>query len=240
MLKPLGKRCYGSIPHLPNSRLGKADHRCSDGQARIATQKKRDKHDIVIVQEKLDGSNVGVAKINNEIIPLTRAGYVANTSPFKMHHIFHDWALKNKKRFNGLLDEGERVCGEWLLIAHGTKYKLPHEPFVAFDIMVNNTRMILETFNCAVRTFDFVQPKLISVGEPMNVEDAMKAVETSGHGAIDPVEGCVWRVERNAIKNKSTGERKKTVDYLVKYIRSDKIDGCYLDQEIENEVLVQW
>lgn len=49
--KPLGIKNYGSIAHLPNSRMGEGDHKISDGQARIATIKTRDKHDRVIVQE---------------------------------------------------------------------------------------------------------------------------------------------------------------------------------------------
>jgi len=48
--KPLGRKNYGSIPHLPNSRMGIGDHSCHEGQARIATIKARDKNDEVFVQ----------------------------------------------------------------------------------------------------------------------------------------------------------------------------------------------
>ena len=50
--KPLGQKAYGSIPHLPGSRLGVGDHHVTHGQAKIATEKPRDKHDFIIVQEK--------------------------------------------------------------------------------------------------------------------------------------------------------------------------------------------
>ena len=43
--KPLGGKAYGSIPHLIGSRVGPGDHHCHEGQARIATEKVRDKHD---------------------------------------------------------------------------------------------------------------------------------------------------------------------------------------------------
>ena len=56
--KPLKHKNYGSIPHLPNSRMGLADKSCHEGQARIATEEARDSNDEIIVQEKLDGSNV--------------------------------------------------------------------------------------------------------------------------------------------------------------------------------------
>ncbi len=42
--------------------MGPGDHKCEAGQARIATLKARDRHDHIIVQEKLDGTNVGVAR----------------------------------------------------------------------------------------------------------------------------------------------------------------------------------
>ena len=69
--------------------MGPADKHCHPGQAKIATVKERDKNDEVIVQEKLDRSNVGVAKINGQIVALTRAGYLASTSAFEQHHLFH-------------------------------------------------------------------------------------------------------------------------------------------------------
>jgi hypothetical protein len=34
-LKPLGRKSYGSIPHLPGSRLGPGDYCISEGQAPI-------------------------------------------------------------------------------------------------------------------------------------------------------------------------------------------------------------
>ena len=48
--KPLGRKNYGSIPHLPNSRMGPADKHCEEGQAKIATEQARDKNDEIFVQ----------------------------------------------------------------------------------------------------------------------------------------------------------------------------------------------
>lgn len=220
-MKPLGRKNYGSIPHLPGSRMGPADHHCHDGQRRIATEKKRDKHDFIVVQEKLDGSNVGIAKVNGQILAITRAGYLANTSPYQMHHWFHEWVEYNRNRFD-FLAEGERVCGEWLMVAHGTRYNLPHEPFVAFDIMRGPERANYEEFTQRLRD-RFTMPRVLSIGEPLAIETMLTMIEVSGHGAIDPVEGAVWRVER-----------KGKVDFLCKYVRPDKVDGKYLDDVVLN------
>lgn len=217
-LKPLGGKAYGSIPHLPGSRRGPADKGISDRQSEIATKKTRDRHDVVIVQEKLDGSNCSVAKISGEIIPLGRAGYRAISSRFEQHKHFHNWVFENHARFDELLEEGERCCGEWLAQAHGTKYELPHEPYVIFDIIKSGVRMPWNRLK--ERCQGFILPRTIHAGEgPLSVDAAIKLLEPSGHGAIDPVEGAVWRVERRGV-----------VDFLAKYVRAEKVDGCYLPE----------
>ncbi len=216
--KPLGQRAYGSIPHLPGSRRGPADKGLSELQARILTDKARDKHDIITVQEKLDGSCVAVAKINGAIVPLIRAGYPAEGSHYTQHHYFAGWVANESARFDSLLAEGERVCGEWLMEAHGTLYNLPHEPFVAFDIMRGHDRIPPAAMKVLCDGQGFVTPRVIHVGSPISIEKVLSMLEPSGHGAIDGIEGAVWRVERQGV-----------VDFLGKYVRPDKVDGKYLE-----------
>jgi len=234
--KPLNGKSYGSIAHLPGSRLGPGDHKCHDGQERIACQKLRDKHDEVIVQEKLDGSNVGVARIDGVIVALTRAGYVANTSQYVQHHKFFDWVAANEARFLRVLRDGERLCGEWLVQAHGTRYKLQHEPFVVFDLMHGNNRMPYDDFLKRVEAGVFTVPHLLHRGEPLSIEAVMAMIGQYGfHGALDPVEGAMWRVERNKQINNNSSERVRVVDFLCKYVRPDKKDGSYLPSETNSE-----
>lgn len=239
--KPLGGKSYGHIPHFPGSRMGPGDHKCSDGQLRIATEKVRDRHDRIIVQEKLDGSNVGVARIDGVILPLTRAGYVADTSPYEQHWRFGEWVYAHQSRFLEVLREGERLCGEWLMQAHGTRYVLPHEPFVVFDLIHGQTRVIQDELRDRVMPLGFIIPRTFHDGdEPLSIREALEAIKKSGHGAIDPVEGAVWRVERNAQINRSQSERAWIVDYLAKYVRPDKVDGCYLPEKTGGEPIWNW
>ncbi|MBV7327439.1 hypothetical protein KFU94_04095 [Chloroflexi bacterium TSY] len=238
--KPLGRKNYGHIPHLPGSRMGPGDHTCHVGQARIATAKTRDKNDEVFVQEKLDGSNVGVARIGDSIYPLGRAGYLASSSPHEQHRHFSNWAFSNMERFMAVLKDGERLVGEWLMQAHGTKYNLPHEPFVAFDLMVGEERMPYDPFAERVRLGEFIVPALVHRGGALSIENALSQLGEYGqHGALDPIEGAIWRVERD----KPTGNKrikKRIVDFLVKYVRSDKVDGCYLPEISGKEPIWNW
>lgn len=215
--KPLGTKSYGSIAHLSGSRLGPGDHHIHAGQEAICTVKARDKHDTITITEKLDGSNVGVAKIEGRILALTRAGYLATDSHYSQHHEFAAWVEFNEPRFDEVLRDGERICAEWLIQAHGTRYRLLHEPFVVFDLMRGKERAGLEERNTRLGS-KFVFPALIGVG-PMSVADAMRALGPYGFaGAIDPAEGVVYRVERR-------GE----FDFMAKYVRPDKVDGKFLE-----------
>jgi len=225
--KPLGRKNYGSIAHLPCSRMGPADKKITDGQANIATVRARDKHDTIIVQEKLDGANVGVALKDGKIYALTRSGYEAKTSQYAQHLAFSDWVYANEDRFRRVLSEGMRLCGEWLHTAHGTRYNLLHEPFVAFDLIDDkNHRVIYSEFEQKVG-YEFVLPHLVNIGNPMSVDTALAELGPLGfHGAIEQIEGAVWRVERKGI-----------VDFLCKYVRPDKVDGKYLGGD---PVLNKW
>jgi hypothetical protein len=225
--KPLGRKNYGSIGHLPNSRIGPGDHRVPDGQADICCKQLRDKHDRIIVTEKLDGSNCGVALIDGNIVALGRSGYLAQTSKYEQHQFFAHWVRNNEERFRGLLRERERVVGEWLSQVHGTKYNLTHEPFVIFDMMLESDRLPWDEVVKNCRLNEFTTPHVISDGPPFLVEQLN--LQKSYHGAEDGIEGAVWRVERRG-----------GFDFMAKWVRPDKIDGKYLPEISQQEPLWNW
>ncbi|MCI0334594.1 MAG: hypothetical protein L0228_15360, partial [Planctomycetes bacterium] len=103
------------------------------------------------------------------------------------------------------------------------------DPFVAFDLMVEAARLPFAEFNERIDD-NFPTPHLLNVGMPTPVEDAMRRVqEQNKHGAIDPIEGVVYRVER-----------KDTVDFLAKYVRPDKRDGIYLPEISGQPAVWNW
>lgn len=65
----------------------------------------------------------------------------------------------------------------------------------------------------------------------MTVEAALAILneDRSVHGSQESIEGAVWRVERD-------GE----VDFLAKYLRPDKVDGCYLPEMSGKEPIWNW
>ena len=214
--KPIGRKNYGSIPHLPCSRMGPADHACHEGQQRIATEKARDKHDVIIVTEKLDGSNVGICRVGDAIHALGRAGHLAQTSKYEQHQLFAHWVREREDLWRKVLTDGQRLVGEWLAQAHSTRYELPHGPFAAFDLMEGEKRLPFTHFQALCYEHGIPTPKLLHAGSPLSVEAAM-ALHGSGAHGCDEIEGAVWRVER-----------KGEFDFIVKWVKPDKIDGKYL------------
>jgi len=217
--KPLGRKAYGSIGHLPCSRLGPSDSSVHEGQARILTERVRDKHDIIIVQEKLDGCNVAVAKVGGRIVALNRAGYLADSSRWPQHRQFARWVYQRAGDFD-FVHEGCSLSGEWLGLAHGTIYDLAgRSPFVAFDLFdERGERMLFDDF-CSIVPPDVATPPLVSQGnQAVAVSWALtKLGEQGAYGATEPIEGVVYRCERLG-----------KVEFLAKYVRPDKADGKYL------------
>jgi hypothetical protein len=182
------------------------------------------------VQEKVDGSNCTVAKIDGKIIALGRAGYLAESSPYLQHQLFAKWVAKNYNRFNELLNDGERLCGEWMIQAHGTRYNLPHEPYIVFDLFISHIeRLNYANFLKRVLPFDFPINKVIHSGPPVSLEYVLSELDYSGHGALDMVEGAVYRCERNG-----------KVDFLCKYVRPEKKDGIYLPEISGGDPVWNW
>jgi hypothetical protein len=221
--KPLGGKAYGSIPHLLGSKLGEGDHHIHEGQHRICTEKTRDKHDLIIVQEKYDGSNVCVAKIDGTILALTRRGYMADSSPFEQHHVFAKWVHKERHRFNDLLMDGDKVCGEWLLQAHGLEYEIRNEPFVVFDYFCEKERLKFGDLVQKVQEYDFSTPRPLFIGHAScDIEYALSIVCDTAMNWIKAIgipEGLIYRVERNG-----------KLDFIAKYVRADFITGAFLPE----------
>ena len=217
--KLLGGKGYGSIGHLAGSRLGPSDSTIHEGQERILTTKARDKHDRIIVTEKLDGSCVGVANIEGTIVAIGRAGFPAADSPHAHIRQFAEWVEWNRPRGRwSRLEPGTRLMGEWCTMAHGTMYRPMQTPFVPFDLMVGKKRLLIGDMRTLAHKLDLLPTMVLHSGGPISVEAVMAKLGEHGfHGAIDPAEGAVWRVER-----------KGEFDFIGKFVRDTHVAGKYM------------
>jgi hypothetical protein len=226
--KPLGRRAYFRIPHLPGSRTGSRDRHLPPPLARRLTCASQP-GDTVFVQEKLDGSCVAVAKLHGRLLALGREGVRASESANPGRQLFDQWVRANEASLAPLLENGEWLVGEWLALAHGTHYALAHAPFVPFDLLSATTALTVDALGERLaRTTILVPPHLVHRGPALSVEQALASLGQGGHGA-DVVEGAVWRLER-------AGQ----VLCRAKYVRSDKVDGHLLPENSGAPAVWNW
>jgi len=224
--KKIIDRNYGSIPHFSTSKMSQqADKKIDIGSEKILTEKSRDWKDLIIVTEKIDGSNVGVIKKNNRLYSLTRSGYECNTSPYEQHLLFEKYCFYNYDKFKWL-PEDWRIVGEWCIMAHGTLYDITEEsPFVAFDIFDDkNKRISYLDFIKVCANNNICTAPLLHIGQSISIKNSIKLMGDGHYGNPEKPEGFVYRIERDG-----------KVDFLAKWVRSDKEDGKYLNSVVWNK-----
>jgi hypothetical protein len=105
-----------------------------------------------------------------------------------------------------------------------------HEPFVALDLLRATERLPHDAFRARVAG-RFGTPAVLHDGGafPIAAAQAHFATHGSAHGALDPPEGAVWRVERQG-----------RVLFVVKWVRPDKVDGAHLPQRPGQPPVWHW
>jgi hypothetical protein len=144
--------------------------------------------------------------------------------------MFATWLAENEARLDRLmLADGEVLVGEWLALVHGTRYELGHELFVPFDLVrgPDRVRAPLDELAARLARSELPSPAVVHRGAPITINVACTLLGERGrHGAVDPPEGLVYRVERAG-----------AVVLVAKWVRRDKVDGSYLPENSGREAL---
>jgi len=189
-------KAFATIQHLPGSKMiDSEDKLLGDQQTKWLTERRRVNADMVIVTEKVDGMNAAVLRRGDLLHPLIKKGYDCRANPLPWINAFADFVEENAHRFLQVLEDGERICGEWMVKMHTLSYRLPHEPFIAFDIIKNAERLPYFTFRERVAISNFVTAGLVHIGESISTEMALQLLDNGYHGAIGAPEGVVYRYE---------------------------------------------
>ena len=120
---------YPRTPHLEGSRLQPGD--LDLAQVPLATLAGA----FVVVEEKLDGANAGVALDAAGRLRLQSRGHVLAGGPRERHFdLFKRWAASHAEALARVCADGATLYGEWLYAKHTVFYdQLPHY-FLEFDL----------------------------------------------------------------------------------------------------------
>ena len=228
-LKVLTTKAYDRIGHLPGSKTSKADRYMHPKESARLT-KLNDPESEIIVQEKLDGSCVAVHRRGRDILAIGREGDLTIGSKNKSRRMWADWVKEHKEVFREILRDGERLCGEWLAMAHATKYKDLANPFYAFDLYsASNIPMSYDVLQERLVGTGIPTPALLHRGAAISVEEALELLNAKSMPTEDILEGVIWRMEQN-------GRRK----LIAKYVQHNFEPGKYLEEISGKPTVWHW
>ena len=214
---------YPRTPHIEGSRLQTGDEDISQIQfSTIAGLH-------VVVEEKVDGANVGISFSDGELYLQSRGHFLRGGAKEKEYELFKLWAVTHREELYTLLGDRYIMYGEWLYAKHKVYYNaLPHY-FLEFDIFDKECGVYLDT------------------GRRMEILDGstVKSVPVLFDGVLTSREQLLAMIKRsNYIKGDHLSELAKKAEergldrmrVLAETDPSDLMEGLYIKVEDGGEV----
>ena len=131
---------YPRTPHLEGSRLQPGD----DDHGHVALATLHGRH--AVVEEKLDGANVGISFTpGGDLLLQSRGHYLVGGGRERQFAPFRQWAMAHESRLLERLEDRYVLYGEWLHAKHSVSYDaLPHW-FCEFDVFDRVAGVFLST-----------------------------------------------------------------------------------------------
>lgn len=128
---------YPRTPHLLGSKGTSDDKRLGKTDSTRLLQ-----DPSLIIEEKLDGTNVGIHFSRGQLILQCR-GHEITAGMHPQYDLFKQWAFGKRHCLEEILGERYLMYGEWLYARHCIEYRrLPHY-FFEFDILDKNSGQFL-------------------------------------------------------------------------------------------------
>lgn len=130
---------YPRTPHLFGSKGTDDDKHLSakDSAAFVADPS-------LVVEEKLDGTNVGIHFSSAGRMVLQCRGHEITTGMHPQYDLFKQWTTGKRPALEAMLGDRHILFGEWLYAKHSVHYRaLPHY-FFEFDIYDKQARCFLD------------------------------------------------------------------------------------------------
>jgi hypothetical protein len=223
---------YPRTPHLAGS-TGTSDDKRLGAED---TQKILDDPSLV-VEEKIDGTNVGLHFSGGNLILQCR-GHEITAGMHPQYDLFKQWATVKQNVFEEMLGEQFIIYGEWMYAKHCIHYQqLPHY-FFEFDILDKSTSEFL-TLDRRMEMLEDTGIETVPVvhqGE-ISMKEFMELIAPSSLGASfehpetgevdDLVEGLYLRTEDD-----------EKVTSRAKYVRPEFIEKIKQSQHWQYEQMI--
>lgn len=130
---------YPRTPHLFGAKGTADDKRLGDAESQAFIS-----DESLIVEEKLDGTNVGIHFSSDGSLILQCRGHLITDGMHPQYDLFKQWTAFKRGSLESRLEDRYLLFGEWLYAQHTVAYRaLPHY-FFEFDIYDKEDRVFLD------------------------------------------------------------------------------------------------
>ena len=184
---------YPTTPYLmtPNIKIQRCDKILSVDQAEDFFTKP------VIVEEKIDGANLGISFDTNGAICFQNRGDYLRPPFVGQWAILNRWISDKESALLDALSDRYILFGEWCYFTHSVFYNALPDWFIAFDVYDKQDELFLSTRerNCLVSTIGLSLVPIIFVGH-ISIDKLNSLLGKSSFGTTDS-EGLYLRIEDN-------------------------------------------
>lgn len=196
---------FGTIAHLTGSKMiDDKDKLLNSEEQNKFTVCKRDRKDLVVISEKIDGMNAGVLKKEGYLYPINKQGYdVRNMGSVhkELTILGMEWAKwvdNHYLLYDTLLEEGERLVFENCIIQHTLKYKFKSDPvFLLAKYKSNNKRINYKELTELAQHNNIQQPPLLNMGLALKPQIVLEQYPKGMAGVQGWIEGIVYNYEHD-------------------------------------------
>lgn len=97
-----------------------------------------------ILEEKVDGANIGISISENYQIMVQNRSHYVNSSTHKQFSMLNSWIEQHSEDLFSILTPGKDILfGEWLFAKHSIHYTNLPDYFLAFDILNKTDKKFL-------------------------------------------------------------------------------------------------
>lgn len=205
---------YPRTPHLPFSES------IADDDKRLDSDKHFYEMKDVIVTIKMDGENTTIYS----------DGYYHARSLDSAHKDYHSWLLSYIPKFQYLIPEGIRICGEYLYAKHSIEYVSLPTYFEAFSAWYENECFSWDDTEFLLKKIGLYHVPIIYIGK----YDANKIIKLAKEAIADGHEGIVVR-NYNGFRYQDFSKN------IAKYVRPNHVqtNKHWAQGKIESNKLVQ-
>lgn len=186
-------RKYPRTPHVFGSQGTSDDRRLGIKESQLLISDTG-----LVVEEKVDGANVGIHFGHDQIPILQCRGHVIEGGSHPQFDLLKQWIWMKKDALWAVLRDRFVMFGEWMFAKHNIHYtRLPHY-FIEFDIYdkKDDTFLDTETRHSLIGRTGIVSVPVIHRGAVDSEED-LRALIGPSLFYDGPAEGLYLKVERN-------------------------------------------